>query len=79
MPWDPVEEYDSSDDDSVMPPLIAYADLDPSLALNARSEGQEPDWNWLQKCFLNKPLKVIKSTVRATTQFATNIASFLLK
>ena len=78
-PWNPVEENDSSDDESVMPTLLLDDDLDPAQALNARSTVQEPDWNWLQKCFLNKPIKVIKNTIRATTQFATNIASFPLK
>ena len=78
-PWDPSEEYDISDNEDAMPSLTADVELDPAISLNARSRVQEPDWSWLQKCFLNKPMKVIKNTVRATTQFATNIVSYPLK
>ena len=71
--WDPRKEFDivPTDEDSLVD-TAPTADFDPANMLNVESKEQEPDWDWLRGCLLNKPLEVVKATWNATTKYAVN-------
>ena len=66
--WDPRKEFDIvfNEEDSLVD-TTPMADFDPANMLNVESKEQEPDWDWLCGCLLNKPMEVVKATWNATT------------
>ena len=79
--WDPRKEFDAVPaDENFLDDTAPTADFDPANMLKVASTVQEPDWDWLRGCLLNKPMEVVKATWNATTKYAVNYSpAFPLK